>query len=189
MPAKIEKLYLEAIEQSPLPVGIYERGKFAPTVVPIATMQNIIAHEKVIMVKDSSMDECRRDACLAVRRRRQNMVLLNGYEFDCVSYLQAGYDGLLLGGSIFNGYLARQIMEAVAAGDIAQAQQFQDRMNGMMWSAYGGKELTCWLRGLKHLLVKMGIFKTDNLFLDYPLTDECRWDIKRMLTEDRDRGF
>ncbi len=188
-PATLEKLYLEAIEQSPLPVGIYERGERAATIVPKATMENIIAHEKVIIVKDSSLDEGRRDAWLAVRRRRQNLRLLSGYEFDCVSYLQAGYNGLLLGGGIFNGYIARQIMEAVAAGDIDQARQLQDRMNEMMWAVYGGKDLTCWLHGLKHLLVKMGIFETENLFLDYPLTDECRRDIEHVLAEEHDILF
>ncbi|MCK4323811.1 MAG: dihydrodipicolinate synthase family protein [Armatimonadetes bacterium] len=188
-PATLEKLYLQAIEQSPLPVGIYERGERAATVVPRATMESIIAHEKVIIVKDSSLDEGRRDAWLAVRRRRQNLRLLSGYEFDCVSYLQAGYDGLLLGGGIFNGYTARQLMEAVAAGDFAQARQLQDRMNEMMWAVYGGKDLTCWMSGIKHLLVKMGIFSTANRFLDYPLTDECRRNIAHALQQYRDILF
>ena len=80
-------------------------------------------------------------------------------------------------------------MEAVAAGDIDQARQLQDRMNEMMWAVYGGKDLTCWLHGLKHLLVKMGIFETENLFLDYPLTDECRRDIDHVLAEEHDILF
>ena len=85
--------------------------------------------------------------------------------------------------------MARQIMETVAADDIDQAHQLQDRMNEMMWAVYGGKNLACWLRGLKHSLVKMGIFNTENLFLDYPLTDECRRDIVRVVAEERDILF
>ena len=182
-PAKLEKLYLDAIERSPLPVGIYDQGEGGATFIPKEAMENIITHEKVVIVKDSSLDEDRRDTWLAMRGRRQNLRLLNGYEFDCVSYLQAGYDGLLLGGGIFNGCIARQIMEAVAAGSIEQAHQLQERMNEMMWATYGGKEITCWMSGLKHLLVRMEIFSTANRFLQYPLTDECRRDIDHALQE------
>jgi len=188
-PAKLEKLYLDAIDQSPLPVGIYDQGEGGATFIPKEVVENIITHKKVIIVKDSSLDEDRRDAWLAVRGRRQDLRLLNGYEWDCVSYLQTGYDGLLLGGGIFNGYIARQIMEAVAAGNIDQARQLQDRMKEMMWAVYGGKDITCWISGLKHLLVEMEIFSTTNRFLQYPLTDECRRNIAHALQEYRDILF
>ncbi len=188
-PERLQDLYLEAIRHSPLPVGIYDTGKNGPTFVPPEVMATILAEEKVILLKDSSCDPGRRDAALAARSQRADLRLLNGFEFDCVSYLEAGYDGLLLGGGIFNGYIARQIMAAVATDDIKQARQLQDHMNEMMWATYGGKELTCWLRGLKHLMVKMGIFRTDNLFLDYAVTDECERNINRLLEDDREMLF
>ena len=47
-------------------------------------------------------------------------------------------------------------------------------MNRLMWDVYGGRAITCWLSGLKHLLVEMGIFRTRNGFLGYPLTQECQ---------------
>ncbi len=188
-PARIEKLYQEVVEESPLPIGIYDRGEHAPTPVPLEVLDKIVTDEKVIVVKDSSTDAARQAKYLAVRQTRDNLRLLNGNEWDCVSYLQAGYDGLLLGGGIFNGYIARQIMEAVAAGNLDQAHQLQDRMKEMMWAVYGGKDITCWMSGLKHLLVKMEIFSTTNRFLDYPLTDECRRDIDRALQQYRDILF
>jgi len=146
-PAKIEKLYREVVEQSPLPIGIYDLGQYAPTLVPLEVLEKIVADEKVVVVKDSSTDATRQASYLAVRESHEDLRLLSGLEWDCISYLQAGYDGLLLGGGIFNGYIARQIMEAVAASDIDQARQLQDRMNEMMWAVYGGKDLACWLRG------------------------------------------
>jgi len=188
-PARIEKLYREVVEQSPLPIGIYDRGEHGPIAVPLEVMEKIVTDEKVVVVKDSSSDATRQASYLAVRRSRDSLRLLNGNEWDCVSYLHAGYDGLLLGGGIFNGHIARQIMDAVAAGDIDQAHQLQERMKEMMWAAYGGKDITCWMSGLKHLLVKMGIFSTASRFLDYPLTDECRRDIDHALQEYRDILF
>jgi len=188
-PAKLEKLYREVVEHSPLPIGIYDRGEHGPITVPLEVLEKIVTDEKVVVVKDSSSDTTRQASYLAVRRTRDSLRLFTGDEFDCVSYLQAGYDGLLLGGGIFNGHIARQIMEAVAAGNIDQASQLEDRMKEMMWAVYGGKDITCWISGLKHLLVKMGIFSTTNNFLDYPLTDECIRDIDHALQEYRDILF
>ncbi len=188
-PAKLEKLYREVVEHSPLPIGIYDRGEHGPITVPLEVLEKIVTDEKVVVVKDSSSDTTRQASYLAVRRTRDSLRLFTGDEFDCVSYLQAGYDGLLLGGGIFNGHIARQIMEAVAAGNIDQASQLEDRMKEMMWAVYGGKNITCWMSSLKHLLVKMGIFSTTNNFLDYPLTDECIRDIDHALQEYRDILF
>ena len=179
-------LYLRTIRKSALPIGIYDRGSFSPTVVPDAVMRKILAEPNVVLLKDSSMDPNRCRLAVAARRKRPALGLLTGYEFGCVPYLEAGYDGLLLGGGIFNGYLAARMMAAAAAGDLAAAQRLQDRMNRMMWSVYGGRKLTCWLSGLKKLLVEMGIFRTWKSYLDYPLTDSCVKAIRRVIARDAD---
>jgi 4-hydroxy-tetrahydrodipicolinate synthase len=100
--------------------------------------------------------------------------LLNGDEFNCVPYVRAGYDGLLLGGAIFNGYIAARIIRAARAGALAEAERSQARMNDLMYRVYGGTKIECWLSGLKELLVQMGIFSTRKNLLGYPLTDFCR---------------
>jgi 4-hydroxy-tetrahydrodipicolinate synthase len=154
--------------------------------VPDAVLRRVLAEPKVILLKDSSLDPGRREVALRARQRREGLTLLSGYEFDCVDYLQAGYDGLLLGGGIFNGYLANRVMEAVAAGDLARAQTLQRRMNRLMWATYGGKKITCWLAGLKYLLVRLGIFRTTVNYLGYTLTASCRQAIDRMLERERE---
>jgi dihydrodipicolinate synthase/N-acetylneuraminate lyase len=53
---------------------------------------------------------------------RAVLALFCGYEFDCVKYLRAGYDGLLLGGGVFNGHIAGLILRAMAAGDEKAAE-------------------------------------------------------------------
>ena len=95
--------------------------------------------------------------------------ILSGDEFDCVRFLRAGYDGLLLGGAVFNARLATGIIAAVRAGDLAAARRRQARMNDLMWRVYGGPGITCWLAGLKELLVLMGLFSTRNNLLGYEL--------------------
>ncbi len=180
-PEHILQIYLETVRQSPLPVGIYDRGANGPVAVSAAMLRRICAEPRVVMVKDSSADLARMRALLAIRRRRPELVLLNGWEFNCVPYLQAGYDGLLLGGGVFNGYLALQIIAAARAGDLPRAEKLQARMNRLMYDVYGGKKIQCWLAGEKQLLVEMGIFKTWRNYPQYPLTESCRRAICRAL--------
>jgi len=182
-------LYREAIRSCPLTVGIYDRGKFGAVVVPNEALAKIYAEKNVKLIKDSSTEPARREIALAARKKRPELLLLNGAEFDCVSYLRAGYDGLLLGGGIFNGYLAGQIMDAVAAGKIRQAERLQARMNRMMFDVYGGKAIKCWLSGQKKLLVEMGIFSTWQNHLNYPLTKGCERAIAKVMEREKDILF
>lgn len=188
-PDNILALYQEAIRDSSLPVGVYDRGKLGAVVVPDEVLANIYAEDNVVLVKDSSSDDGRREIALEARRKRPDLLLLNGNEFKCVDYLAAGYDGLLLGGGIFNGYLAGLIMQAVKSGDLTTANALQERMNTMMYAVFGGESIACWLAGQKRLLVEMGIFSTWRHFLRYPLTPECEQDIKRIVKEEADVLF
>jgi len=122
---------------------------------------------------------------LAAREQRPELALLNGNEFDCVNYLAAGYDGLLLGGGVFNGALARAIRDAVRGGDLKLGLELQDRMIRLMYDVFGGEDIACWLTGQKQLLVEMGIFSTARSYLRYPLTDTCHAAIKAALEREK----
>ncbi len=188
-PEHVASLYLDSIRESPLPVGIYDRGDHSSVKVPTDILAEIIRHEKVVMLKDSSSDAERMHAALAVREKRDGLYLLNGCEFDCVTYLHAGYDGLLLGGGVFNGYLAARIVEAVRRGDLPAAEELQARMTRLMYDVFGGEEITCWLTGQKQLLVEMGIFGSNRNLYGYPLTDSCREAITAALKREADLLF
>ena len=188
-PENLRALYLDALEASPLPVGIYDLGERGPRCIPEKVMSEVYRHPKVAMVKDSSGDPSRRDMALAARDDRPELLLLDGDEFHCVEYMAAGYDGLLLGGGIFNGAMAWEIIRAVQAGDLDRADQVQERMNRIMWDVYGGKDISCWLSGQKRLLVGMGIFRTWRNHLNYPLTESCEQAIEKVLEQDADVLF
>jgi 4-hydroxy-tetrahydrodipicolinate synthase len=169
--------YREIARRSALPVGFYDRGKASPYVLPEPHLTELLAETNIAMVKDSSQMPAHRDLFLAARQRRPELVLLDGDEFDCVSYLAAGYDGLLLGGGIFNAGIALRMIAAVRAGDTEEAERLQARMNDLMLRVYGGPKIECWLTGLKELLVQMEIFSTNKNLLEYPLTVECQLQI------------
>jgi len=188
-PERILDVYVEAIRKSPLPVGIYDRGKFGTVFVPNGVLGKLYSEKNVVMVKDSSSDPKRMKIALAAREKRPRLKLLNGNEFEAATYMKAGYDGLLLGGGIFNGYMAGKIIEAVRAGDIELAEQRQQDMNRFMFAVYGGKKIKCWLSGQKKLLVEMGIFRTWKSYLNFPLTETCDKAIKRVLKKNKDLLF
>jgi dihydrodipicolinate synthase/N-acetylneuraminate lyase len=178
-------LYREAIRGCPLPVGIYDRGRHAAVSVSEDALRQIYSEPNVVLIKDSSADPERMQLALNVKKSRPELSLLDGDEFNCATYIKAGYDGLLLGGGIFNGLLAGRIIEAVQAGRMPEAERLQKRMNRLMFDVYGGKKIACWLTGLKHLLVEMGIFRTTRNFLNYPLTPACRRAIAAALVREQ----
>lgn len=172
-PARKLAHYREIVRQSALPVGLYDRGENSSNAVPDILLPELLAETNLVMVKDSSQSDTRRAIYLKACKSRPDLIVLNGDEFNCVSYLQAGYNGLLLGGGVFNGALANRIMAAVRAGNLAEAERLQARMNDLMYRVYGGPKIECWLTGLKELLVQMGIFSTNVNTLGYPLTPDC----------------
>ena len=182
----VRTLYVETLRRCPLPVGIYDRGNGGSVPVSASVLAAVYAEPAVVLVKDSSMDPARRDIALQARQQRPDLRLLTGDEFDVASYMLHGYNGALLGGGIFNGRLAALILAACAKGDADGAQALQERMNRLMWDVYGGPQITCWLTGLKELLVRMGIFSTRRNVLNYPLTESCSQAIDRVMEQDRD---
>jgi len=185
-PARLLDHYMGAIEKSPLPVAIYDQGANASISVPDGVMRQIVSLENVVAVKDSSADPKRLRILIGARRNNPHLALFTGYEFGCVEYLQAGYDGLLVGGGIFNGYIGRLMVQAVKEGNLAEAEKLQARMSRINYAIYGGKKLTCWLTGLKEFLVALGVFRTSKSHLKLPMTEQCRRAIKRVLEKDRD---
>lgn len=188
-PARIAAYYRDIVRRSALPLGLYDRGASSPYSLPSSALPELLAEPGIAMVKDSTNHPERRTLYLQARRHRPDLLLLNGNEFDCVSYIEAGYDGLLLGGGIFNGALARRIIRAVHAGQREQARTLQARMNDLMLRVYGGPKIECWLTGLKELLVQMGVFSTHASLLGYPLTDACRAQIHAAVSGADGLGF
>ena len=175
----LKKLYLEVIDNSPLPVLLYHRGKHASVLLSGETVAQIATHEKVVMVKDSSQDPEAKVAFLRLKRGpRRGLVLMGGDEFDCVSALRDGYDGLLLGGACFNGGMARRLYELFRSGKIEEAQEVQRRMNLLMYEVFGGKDCACWLAGQKRMLVELGVFSTCRTIINYEVTPDCEKAIK-----------
>ncbi len=185
-PITLGRFYEEILERSPVPVCYYERGAASTVAVPESVLRSILPHPNLLMIKDSSGDLERREILLEARENRSDLRLMLGDEFRCLDYLVAGYDGVMLGGAILNARYVAEIMTKLNEGDLAKAQEIDRRMIAMLHAVYGGPKVACWLNGLKTTLVRMGIFRSNCAYLDYPLTPECSDTINRVLAEEGD---
>lgn len=190
LPVHLLSFYREVIRNSPIPVGVYDRGKAASYPLNDEMLAELLTEPNLVMVKDSSQFTPERAALIAeIRRQKPDFRIFWGDEFTCVAPIEGGYDGLLLGGAIFNAKLAISLMEKVRTGHLDEAKALQARMNDLMYRVYGGPKIECWLTGLKYLLVEMGIFSTTQNYLNYPLTEECRAAIDEMIGGTDEAGF
>lgn len=181
-PERITALFAEAAQRCPLPVGIYDLGKHRPIMIPADRLKELYLLPQVKLVKDSSGMPERRAIALAARAEKPTLRLFNGDEFRCLEYLEAGYDSMLFGGAVAVTPLLRRIGELFRAGQLAEARALEAEMQRTLFDIYGGEKIACWLTGLKHYLVRRGLFSTSASFLGYPLTDECRAAIERIVT-------
>lgn len=180
----LKRLYLEVIEKSSLPVGLYHRGKHSSVLLSGETLVDVAMHENVVIMKDSSGNIEDRESFLNLKKRK-DITLLNGDEFDCISSIAAGYDGLMLGGACFNGRIAAKIYDLTRVGKTDEAKMLQEKMNALMYKVFGGKDCSCWLAGQKQMLVEMGIFSTSKTMINYTLTDECAKAVREAFRENR----
>ena len=123
----------------------------------------------------------RRAIALAARAKKPALRLFNGDEFRCVEYLEAGYDSMLFGGAVAVTPQLRRIGELFRAGRLEEARAVEAVMKRTLFDIYGGEKIACWLTGLKHYMVRRGLFSTSASFLGYPLTDDCRAAIERIV--------
>ena len=176
-PSFVRRYFLEPIEASPLPVGLYILLPPAAPPVDLRLWRELASHPKVRFVKDSSSFIDVQNAFLTVKAQRPELTLLTGNEFDVVSAAAAGFDGALAGTGIIVGGLLRHALDALAAGDRSAADAWQKRSNECLWGLFD-IDRSRWLGGLKHALKYLGICQDEFMHIAYPLTDEGRREIE-----------
>ncbi len=173
-PERVAALFEEAATASPLPVGIYDLGRHRPVMIPEERLKALYLLPNVHLVKDSSGSSERRAQALAARKEKPTLDLFNGDEFRCIEYLQAGYNGCMFGGAVAVGRQLDRIVALFEAGRVEEARVLDAEMKAVLYGIYGGEKIACWLSGLKHYMVRRGLFSSATSFLGYPLTEQCR---------------
>jgi len=183
-PECIEEQYLNIVEKSVLPIGIYSRGA---AFVPLSIYTKVLRHGNVCLFKDSSLNDDIMKLALSIAAKCQ-LCVLAGYELGMVKYLAAGYNGILAGGGILIGNLTTKMVEAAESHDIDKLNSLQAQCDRINYTVYG-KKIKNWLTGLKYALVKMGIFSTTAGYLKYPLPKAVQNSIDRMIVKERENLF
>jgi 4-hydroxy-tetrahydrodipicolinate synthase len=179
------RYFLESLESpAAVPVGIYVIPQPPETGIDLALWREVIAHPRVAYVKDSSGSAEYRQAFLEAKTARPELVLRTGCEFDVLSAMREGYSGCLLGTAIFNAGMIARAIAALAAGDAAGAQNWQDRSNGLLYDLFR-PDISVWMAGLKYALCAAGIFSTQFSHMAYPLGDDDRRRIDAALERER----
>lgn len=182
-PSRVISYYMDILNRVSKPVCFYNRGSRPDFPLEPSVLSEIYAHPAVQLIKDSASNAEHRAVALQARKERPELKILNGNEFLCQLYLEEGYDGLMTGGAIVSGGLLRQMIKAFQQGNKTEADRIDDYTQRLLKAIYGGEQFPCWLTGLKYCLVRMGIFSSQASFLGYPLSEECRKDIDRLVTE------
>jgi 4-hydroxy-tetrahydrodipicolinate synthase len=183
----IYDLYKQVIDASQIPVGLYNRGKYSSVYVTPEVLGRLLDDPKVILCKDSASTPEFTEAIMAAKVRRNGTLgVLTGNEFDCVTYLKAGYDGVLFGGGCFNGAYAAEMCRLAYAGKFDEAQALQEHLVEVMYKVFGGKNIACWMAGQKELMVRLNVFNTAKTYLNYQLNEECSKMIDEVIRDEKD---
>lgn len=180
---RIVALFADSAAASTLPVGIYDVAGRREFGIPGDRLGELYALPNVRVVKDSSGDPTRREIALAARSRRPDLALLNGDEFQCLGYLEAGYDGCMFGGAAAVAPQLRELVKLFRAREWDEARRVDESIRDALFGIYGGRSIECWLTGLKYYMVRKGLFATTSSFLEYPLTAECRSFIEKYVAQ------
>lgn len=186
--AFLMRYFSEALDAATLPMGLYIRPIMQGMELSPKLWEPLVAHPAVHFIKDSSMDAENALLFLAAKRRRPELQVMTGFEFDVIKTVQAGYDGCLMGSGIFNVRLIRQVAQAVRAGDLDEARRWQAHNNQFLRDLFR-PELDGWMAGLKYALTRAGIFRTPFAHLCFPIDDADRKRIDAALEREKDWIF
>lgn len=171
------RYFSETIMAAEVPVGLYILSQHPVMGVDLSVWMEFADHPKVKLIKDSSNKPEFSDALTLVRARRDDIMLLTGYEFGVVEAVSTGYDGGLLGTGVLVAGHIRRALRALARGDREEADVWQSRSNDFLYDLFA-RDLGLWLGGLKYALVRQGLFTTEWMHHCYKLaqTDRNRID-------------
>lgn len=119
--------YIEEIaDASPLPLALYHHVR-APSAFEIETVAHLAQHPNISAMKDSSSDLERVQELVAVTKEN-DFVILQGSEKLIAPSLQVGAHGSVTAVANVVPDWHRALMEAFASGDVALAQEWQERI-------------------------------------------------------------
>lgn len=113
------------VEESPIPVLIYDIPEFAGQKLSLDTLTTLANHPNVAGIKDSSADSTRFNELIETFRDNDEIMLLQGKELILAESLLNGASGLVVSFLHMDPRPFVAIYNACKAGNVAEAQRLQ----------------------------------------------------------------
>ena len=124
-PAALVTHFRAVADASPVPVLLYNIPKYTHLPLPPALLQQLVGHERIIGIKDSSGDL---KNLAAYREAVPGWIILAGSASLLYSGLELGCQGGIIGVACFAPRLCVNIVSAFATGDRETAGRIQERV-------------------------------------------------------------
>ena len=177
---------LRLAETCPAPCAYYEVPAVTGVSLCVRELEQIMAHENIHALKDSSSNAFIAQA-LTSSEHRSGVKLLDGVEYRTAYSAGLGYDGVIHGGGVMTGRRVRCIWEKATSGHMREAFNL-DRENsvflGRIYNRFEGPVQN--IAGQKYVLKLLGLFADESVLVDQPLDEASRQRIARVLEEDRE---
>ena len=125
--AALRAHYRRIADESRVPVVLYNIPKYMHFRLSNALVRELAAHENVIGIKDSSGDRESFDGYLSAQGNSFDVLTGNGQFWKTA--LQMGARGGILAVALFIPELTRAVASAVRKGEIAHAEELQERLS------------------------------------------------------------
>jgi 4-hydroxy-tetrahydrodipicolinate synthase len=147
------------VPELPLPLYIYNMPALTKVHIEADTIRRAMDNPRIIGLKDSSGDlNYFQNAAELIKQHRPDWPLLCGPEEKLLATLQLGGNGGVSGGANLFPKLYVKLVEAYRAGNLARAEELQQRIQRVSDSFYRiGKHASSIIKGIKCVLACQGI--------------------------------
>lgn len=176
--------HMRAVRDStPLPIILYHNPFNTKIRVPLATVEALCGDERIIGMKDSSLNFDELQALLRAVPRDGSFQILQGNEMSLAAGLLLGADGAVLALPTLAPQLCVELYEAARAGDIKRAMALQaeaaDLFEVFKLPGRGGD--SAFLAGQKGALELLGLCSRAVSRPFLPLTDQEMEPVRQVL--------
>ncbi|MBM4144345.1 MAG: dihydrodipicolinate synthase family protein [Lentisphaerae bacterium] len=154
--AALEDWFRQLLDRVPLDLLLYNIPLTTHISLPMAVVERLADHPRLLGIKDSEPDTGRLHAALAIAKRRPGFHVLSGTNKLFVEALAQGAHGIIPAAANLEPVVHRDLCRAVRAGQQEDVERLKASMNEVL-ARYNGPTLGESLAKLKALMAAKGL--------------------------------
>lgn len=144
--------YTMLADNASIPVMLYNILATTHLSIPVEAVRRLADHPNIVGLKDSERDAERMAQCIEIARGRADFAYFCGWAAQSAHALELGADGIVPSTGNFVPQLFRDLYEAAAKGDTAEANRLQQLTDAMAVVYQQGRPLGQQLAALKRIM-------------------------------------